>query len=171
MKIDMRRSGSLQKMLLTEWKHLDNEGRDLKIEWNIMHMYSSTQLAKLLAIKRGMNPELAALTAILHDIATVETMKKERHAEIAEPYIRKAVERFNNGPGTKVSVITEDEVNKIIKAVIEHSNKQKHSDDMLTELLKDVDSLDRYLHGIETDDAYLERCNKAMKELNMEMMV
>lgn len=46
-----------------------------------------------------------------------------------------------------------------------------HSDDMLTELLKDVDSLDRYLHGIETDDAYLERCNKAMKELNMEMMV
>jgi uncharacterized protein len=52
MKIDMRRSGSLQAMLLNEWKHLDNEGRDLKIEWNIMHMYSSAQLAKLLAIKK-----------------------------------------------------------------------------------------------------------------------
>ena len=63
------------------------------------------------------------------------------------------------------------EIERIIKAVIEHSNKEKHSDDMLTELLKDVDSLDRYLHGIETDNAYLERCNKAMKELNMEMMV
>lgn len=38
---------------------------------------------------------------------------------------------------------------------------------MLTELFKDVDSLDRYLHGIETDSAYLKRCNKVLKELNM----
>lgn len=139
------------------------------MEYNAYVQQRST--GKIIGNKKGMNPELAALTAILHDIAAVETMRKEKHAEIAEPYIRKAVERFNNGPGTNVSVITEDEVNKIIKAVIEHSNKEKHSDDMLTELLKDVDSLDRYLHGIETDDAYLERCNKAMKELNMEMMV
>ncbi len=35
----------------------------LLTEWNIMHMYSSAQLAKLLAIKRGIDPELVALTA------------------------------------------------------------------------------------------------------------
>lgn len=95
----------------------------------------------------------------------------KKHAEIAESYIRKAVERFINGPGTKVSIITDDEVNIIVKAVIEHSNKQMHSADMLAELLKDIDSPDRYLHGIETDNAYLERYNEVMKELGMEMMV
>ncbi|HPJ76679.1 MAG TPA: hypothetical protein PLS36_07565 [Clostridia bacterium] len=42
---------------------------------------------------------------------------------------------------------------------------------MLAELLKDIDSPDRYLHGIETDNAYLERYNEVMKELGMEMMV
>ncbi|HOD93929.1 MAG TPA: hypothetical protein PL054_08650 [Clostridia bacterium] len=39
-------------------------------------------------------------------------MKKERHAEIAELYIRGAVERFNNDPSTKVSIITEEETDK-----------------------------------------------------------
>jgi hypothetical protein len=45
MQMHMRRVWSLQKMLLTEWKHLSNEAREIKIEWNIMHMYSSGQLA------------------------------------------------------------------------------------------------------------------------------
>ena len=166
--MNMRRVSSLQKMLLTEWKNLSNECRELKIEWNIMHMYSSAQLAKLLALKRGIDPEIAALTAVLHDIATVITMKSEKHDEIAESYVRDAVERYNRGPGTKLPQITEDEVVQIVGAVTKHSNKSDHSDDGLTELLRDVDSLDRYLHGINTEGAYLDRCQKVMKELGIE---
>ncbi len=54
--------------------------------------------------------------------------------EIAETYIRNAVERFNNDPGNKIPKITDEEANKIVEAVIEHSNKDKHSDDILTVL-------------------------------------
>jgi hypothetical protein len=32
-------------------------------------------------------------------------------------------------------------------------------------MLKDIDSLDRYLYGIETDGAYEERVDKMLKEL------
>jgi len=165
----MRRVVSLQTMLLNEWRPLSNEGRDVRIEWNIMHMYSSAQIAKLLASKRNIDPELAALTAVLHDIAVVETMKADKHDEIAESYVRAAVERYNRGPGTKLPKITEDEVAKIVRAVTRHSNKNDHSDDVLTELLRDVDSFDRYLHGIKTEGAYLDRCQKVMEELGVEL--
>jgi len=38
--------------------------------------------------KRNIDPELAALTAVLHDIAVIETMKADKHDEIAESYVR-----------------------------------------------------------------------------------
>lgn len=42
-------------------KDLADDGRDLPVRWHIMHMYSSSQLAKLLAMRRGIEPELAAV--------------------------------------------------------------------------------------------------------------
>ena len=68
---------TLQAMLFDEWRKLNNDCRDLPIEWNVMHMYTSAQLAKLLASKRSIDPEKAALVATLHDIAVVETGKHE----------------------------------------------------------------------------------------------
>jgi uncharacterized protein len=65
----------LQAMLFNEWRYLSNDDRDLPIEWNIMHMYSSAQLAKLLAMKRQIDPEVASLAATLHDISVVATTK------------------------------------------------------------------------------------------------
>lgn len=37
------------------------------------------------------------------------------------------------------------------------------------ELLKDVDSLDRYLHGIITDGSYATRCQKVFQELAIKL--
>jgi uncharacterized protein len=165
--MDVKRASSLQKMLLGEWKSLTNEGREIKIEWDIMHMYSSAQIAKFLALKRGINPELAAIAAALHDIAVVETMKTENHDEIAESYVREAVERYNCGPGTKLPKITEEEVKLLVQAITRHSNKSNNSGDELTELLRDAYSIDRYLHGVKTEGAYMERCQKVMKEFGL----
>lgn len=165
--MDVKRVNRLQGMLFSEWRGLSNEGRDLKIEWNMMHMYSSAQLAKLLALKRGINPELAAMAATLHDIAVVETLKKEKHAEVSEPYVRGAIERYNNGPWDKLPKITEEEADSLVKAIIKHSDKEEYSQDALTELLKDVDSVDRYLHGVKTEGEYLVRCNNVLKEFGI----
>ncbi len=71
--MDVRRVNRLVSVLFEEMKDLSDEGRDLPIRWNVMHMFSSSQLAKVLAMRRGLDPELAAIAAALHDIAVVAT--------------------------------------------------------------------------------------------------
>ncbi len=171
MHLEVRRLNRLVSMLLEEMKGLDDEGRDLPIRWNVMHMFSSSQLAKVLAMRRGIDVELASIAAALHDIAVVATKKTERHAQMAEEYVRAAISRYNNGPWTKLPRVTKEEENMLVNAIGQHSDKDVDTRDPLTELLKDVDSLDRYLHGIQTEGAYLERCNRVLQELGIELQV
>jgi uncharacterized protein len=154
-------------MLLADMKDLTDEGRDLPIRWNIMHMYSSSQVAKLLAMHRGIEPELAGIAAALHDIGVVRTKKDEGHAKAAEKYVYEFIEKYNVESGTKRPPITKEETEKIVKATVNHSDKGGHSNDPFVELLKDVDSLDGYLHGVKTEGVRLERCKRAMKELGI----
>lgn len=167
MNINVKRVSRIMGMLYDEMKVLSDEGRDLPIRWNVMHMYSSSQLAKVIALRRGMNMELAALAAALHDIAVIVTMKTDGHAVKAGEYVSDAINRYNNGPWTKLPKITKDEEDLLINAIVNHSDKEIHSDDPFVELLKDVDSLDRYLHGVKTEGAYLERCNRVLRELGI----
>jgi uncharacterized protein len=82
-RLPVRRLNRILTMLLSDMKDLTDEGIDFPIRWNIMHMYSSSQLAKLLAMHRGIEPELAGIAAALHDIGVVVTKKHEGHAEAA----------------------------------------------------------------------------------------
>ena len=91
----VRRLNRILVMLLLEMKDLTDEGRDLPIRWSLMHMYSSSQLAKLLAIRRGIEPELAGIAAALHDIGVVMTKKHRGHAEAALPYVYDFIEKYN----------------------------------------------------------------------------
>jgi uncharacterized protein len=72
-KFQVKRLNRILGMLLHEMKDLPDDGRDFPIRWNIMHMYSTSQLAKLLAMHRGIEPELAGIAAALHDIGIVKT--------------------------------------------------------------------------------------------------
>lgn len=168
-RFSVRRLNRILTMLLSEMKDLTDEGRDFPIRWNIMHMYSSSQLAKLLAMQRGMDPELAGIAAALHDIGVVMTKKHEGHAEAAPPYVNDFLGRYNRELGTKLSKVTEEETEAVVKAVVQHSEKESNSNDPFVELLRDVDSLDAYLHGVEIEGGRLERCKKVMKELGIEM--
>jgi uncharacterized protein len=165
--LSVKRLNRILTMLFSNWKDLSDEGRVFPIRWNIMHMYSSSQLAKLLAIRRGLDPELAGIAAALHDIGVVATQRHEGHAEAAEKYIDDTVEAYSTKAGTKPAPITKQERDQIVRAVAEHSRKEIDSGDPFVELLKDVDSLDRYLHGIKMEEAHVERCNKVMRELGL----
>lgn len=168
-RLPMRRLNRILTMLLLEMKDLTDEGRDLPIRWSLMHMYSSSQLAKLLAIHRGIDPELAGIAAALHDIGVVMTKKHRGHAEAAPPYVYDFLGRYNRELGTKLTKVTEEEMEAVVKAVVQHSEKELNSNDPFVELLRDVDSLDAYLHGVEIEGGRLERCKKVMKELGIEM--
>jgi uncharacterized protein len=166
--LNVKRLNRILSILFDEMRSLSDDDRDLPIRWNVMHMYSSSQLAKLLALRRGINMELAAIAAALHDIAVIVTKRTDGHAVKAEKYVREAVEKYNNNEWRKnTPIITKDEEDTIVNAIIQHSDKDSISNDPFVELLKDVDSLDRYLHGINSDGAYLERINRVLAELGV----
>lgn len=64
--------------------------------------------------------------------------------------------------------ITKEEAELIVNAIVQHSQKEIISDNPFVEILKDVDSLDRYLHGVKTEGTHRERCIKVLKELGIE---
>ena len=94
------------------------------ISWSVLHMHTTTQLAKLLAIKRGCDVELAAMVAAFHDVYSYHTGKWEDHWKKADPYVREIVTEYNEVWGEQLGVITEAEVKQIIKAIKGHSDKE-----------------------------------------------
>lgn len=120
-------------------------------------MYSSTQLACLMAIKEGLNPELAGLIACLHDIGSVMTGKSDNHAQNAEPFVRDIIIKYNSEFKYTLDIINDDEIELIVEAIVAHSDKHVYTNKPYIELIKNVDSLDRYLHGIKTTGNHLDR--------------
>ncbi|ERJ11344.1 HD domain-containing protein [Haloplasma contractile] len=170
-RLPMKRLNRILALLLKDMKDLNDEGRELPIRWNIMHMYSSVQIAKLLAFKRGINTELAAIAAALHDIGVVKTKKRKDHAQAAKPFVYEYLNLYNSQFGDKLGEITEEEIELIVTAIVKHSEKEKIDEHPFIELLKDVDSVDRYLHGVITKSDHLNRCKRVTRELNLESII
>ncbi|MBD3190313.1 MAG: HD domain-containing protein [Candidatus Heimdallarchaeota archaeon] len=152
---------------------LSEDDRELPIVWSVMHMYSTMQLAKIVALKRGINPELAALTAVFHDCFTLLTGSTEDHGKNAEKYIREIIDDYNSDLSGELAKISEEEMNRIIYAVSVHSNKKEIVNDSLAELMKDVDSLDGFLHGmtIYPGSSRAKRINNLFKELDLDYQI
>ena len=167
--IPMARANYFLTFLMNEMRIMTDDDRDLPIKWNMMHMYSSCQLAKISAIKRGLDPELSGIIAALHDIAVVYTGKKEKHAENGEKYVRDLISMYNKEDKPYYPPISQEEEHTIISAVIQHSDKETRTSEDYTELLKDVDSFDRLLHGIKTKDSHLTRAKNYAMDIGIDI--
>ncbi|NHK30059.1 MAG: HD domain-containing protein [Asgard group archaeon] len=156
-------------IIQTKTKNLTNDDRLFNLTWSFMHMYGSMQIGKLLALKRGIDPELAAITCAFHDIYTLLEGKGRDHALKAEKYIRQIIAEYNNKWRQELPPITSDELTRIVEAIKTHSDKKTKSTDPLAELLKDVDTLDSYLHGLSQDNisGRITRGNTVLEELNL----
>ena len=166
-RLETKRANRLMLMLFDEWKHHDNEGRPLKVEWNIMHMFTSSQIAKMYALKKGLDPEICAMTAVLHDIAVVEGKFRENHDELATGYVKGAVQRYNEGGRYNRGEITAEELELILSAVTVHGHKDEVSENPYAEMIKDVDSLDAYLHGLNTEKSRETRVRAFLEEVGI----
>ena len=134
-----------------------------------MHMYGTMQIGKMLALKRGIDPELTAITCTFHDIYTLLEGKGRDHALKAEKYIQQIIAEYNNKWRQELPKITSDELTRIVEAIKIHSVKKTISPDPLIELLKDVDTLDSYLHGFSRDNSSgrITRGNNVLNEFNL----
>lgn len=140
--------------------HLDREisERDYPIAWERIHATSCAQIGRLLAEKRGIDQELAALACSLHDIGRWYTGRQVNHARHGE----EPLSRFL-GNQTFPDAMKEE----IIQAVIHHSEKENIGAP-LEELVKDADILDCYLHGDEIKKPFhLARLENLLKEMRI----
>lgn len=165
--VKMKRLNRLLSILFEETRYLDDEDRDLPLRWHMMHMYSASQLIKILAIKRQLEPELAGMIAALHDYGLVKTKRKANHALIAKSYVNDIIDLYNQSYSKGLMLIDDKEREIIIRSVVDHSKKNEVSNDPYVELMKDVDSFDRYLHGIKTDGDHAKRATQVLYEMGM----
>ena len=96
----------------------------------IAHLYGVSLAAVMLAKKRGLDPELAAMAAMLHDLAAYRSGSYEDHARRGAVLAREILE------GLKLTDSRETDL--ICSAIRRHDGKQA-TDRPMDEVLKDAD--------------------------------
>ena len=104
-----------------------------------LHLYGVSQFAAMLAQKRGLDPELAAIAGMFHDFYAYKTNIHEFHAqngaESARPIIR------------DLGIFTKEEQKTILSAIFHHSDKNTVND-VYDEIVKDADVLQHYYYNV-----------------------
>lgn len=166
----MKRLNQILTLLLDEVLNSSIDKRDQPLEWSINHMFSCSQLAKLLAHKRGLNIELSGIAGAIHDLAIIRTGIFKDHGPLGAPMVKEFLENYNSNFGQETGEIREEEIELIVTATNLHTNKKNYSDDKFVELIKDVDSLDRFLHGMDTYNFYSVRTERSLQDLDIEFV-
>ena len=97
------------------------------------HLYGVSLAAQVLAKKRGLDPELAAMAGMLHDMYAYKTSSYDDHAHLGADYARKVLGKLE---------LTSLEETDIICSAIYHHDDKASIDGPMDELLKDADVFD-----------------------------
>lgn len=124
------------------------------------HTYGVAQCCSLLAVKRGLDSELAYASGLLHDIYSYKSGFNVFHSINGAEMIRVA---FKN---ELKDLFSEEEQILIRSAVFHHSDKE-HIHDEYDEVLKDSDILQHWLTDEEKEGCISERLTKVQKELGL----
>ena len=137
-----------------------NITRDYPIVWEKIHATSCAQFGRMLAEKRGIDPDLAALACALHDIGRWVSGKQSDHAFKGEEPVRCFLSEWEGEDSNR---------ERIVQAVIKHSLKEEIGTP-LEELVKDADILDCYWYGDSiTKPFHILRLNKELNELGIRL--
>lgn len=125
-----------------------------------IHLYGVSQMASLLALKRGLDPELSAIIGMFHDYYIYRTGIKDFHDQSGAEAVRPII--------GEMGVFTESEQGIILIAIFRHSDKATiHG--AYDELIKDADVLARYTYNtaqrVKVKNA--QRLKKVLNELGM----
>ena len=116
--------------------------RDETLEWEAVHMASSARTAWLLALERGVEPELAACAAAVHDYGRIITGVQKNHAEAGFYPVKEFLQ--------STDMFTDEEIETIALAVKNHSSKTVVGTP-IEEIVKDADVIDCYQLGLPFD--------------------
>lgn len=125
-----------------------------------VHLYGVSALGAQLALRRGLNPEVASAAGMLHDIYTYRTGLTVNHAHNSEEDARPILR--------DLGLFTAEEQRLIRKAIFRHSIKAT-THESYDEVLKDADVLQRYLHNADepVEPAAYQRLQRVAAELGL----
>jgi len=121
-----------------------------------VHLYGVSLTATALAHSRHLDPEIAAVAGMLHDLASDESGNAADHgprsAERAAAILR------------RLGTFTEEEIARVHSASTHHSSKEETHGEF-EELLKDADVLQHYLYNVKLDahPRHIERRTKLLR--------
>ena len=126
----------------------------------ISHLFGVSYFCILLALRRGLDAELAATCGMLHDIYQVVPGIIENHAEEGAKQAKIFLKEMN--------LYNDDEIEIITTAISKHSKKRKTHGDY-DELLKDADVLSHCLYNPDFPiiEKEMQRHKNLLKELNI----
>ena len=129
----MSRLKELRKYVDTEINKLEDADKRTSA---IAHLYGVSLAATMIAKKRGLDPEIAAMAAMLHDLHAYKTGSYDDHAHRGADLAREIL-------GTLM--LTDDAETEMICSAIYHHDDKLVTDGPMEEALKDADVIDHCL--------------------------
>lgn len=126
----------------------------------LLHLNGVSLAATLLAEKRGLDSELAAMAGLLHDMAAYRSGSYDDHAHRGADYARDVLRAMGE--------TTEDEIDQICSMIYHHDDKQV-IDSPLDEVLKDADVIHHCFNDLSkpVKDKEKARFNALIEELGL----
>ena len=103
------------------------------------HLYGVSLAATMLAKKRGLDPELASMAAMLHDLHAYRSGSYDDHAHKGADLARQILEELK---------LTDAEETELICSAIYHHDDKYAVDAPMDELLKDADVIHHCLNDV-----------------------
>ena len=130
----MSRLKELRKYINNELSKMSDEDERTSAT---VHLYGVSLAAVILAKKRGLDEEFAAMAAMLHDLHAYKTGSYDDHAHKGADLAREIL--------NELSLTTDEETDIICSAIYHHDDKAV-VDSPMDELLKDADVISHTLN-------------------------
>lgn len=153
----MGRLKNLRAFIANELRNMeDTDKRDSAL----LHLNGVSLAATLLAEKRGLDSELAAMAGLLHDMAAYRSGSYDDHAHRGADYARDVLRAMGE--------TAEDEIDQICSMIYHHDDKQV-IDSPLDEVLKDADVIHHCFNDLSkpVKDKEKARFNALIEELGL----
>ena len=135
----MSRLKSLRKYVESELNKMEDPD---KRNSALVHLYGVSLAATMLAKKRGLDPELASMAAMLHDMHAYKTGSYDDHAHKGANLAREILGELK---------LTDDAETEMICSAIYHHDDKLVVDSPFDEVLKDADVIHHCFNDLSKD--------------------
>ena len=132
----MSRLKELRRYVDAELNKIEDEDKRTSA---IAHLYGVSLAATMIAKKRGLDPEIASMAAMLHDFHAYKTGSYDDHAHKGAELARSILEELN--------LTNETETEMICSAIYHHDDKLV-TDSPMDEALKDADVIHHCMNDL-----------------------